>query len=194
MSAAPAIDPARIPPGQHVVRELPVMSLDAPPFTDVPDDWDVRVWGAVREPRAWTRAQLATLPTRTVTCDVHCVTTWTVLDTTWEGIPVDHVLALAQPLPVATHVMAHAHDGYTANLPLPALHHPGALLATSYAGRPLHPEHGFPLRLLVPHRYLWKSVKWLRGLEVLQADRPGYWEQRGFSNTADPLREERYGF
>ncbi len=130
--------------------------------------------------------------TRTV--DIHCVTTWTKLDTVWEGVPVADVLERAGVLPDATHVVAHAEGGYTANMPLAAVMDADALLAYRYDGRDLDPEHGRPLRLLVPSLYFWKSAKWLRGLEVIVGDRLGFWENYGYSNSADPWREERYAF
>ena len=142
----------------------------------------------------WSHDELRALPTATVTCDIHCVTSWSKLDTVWEGVPLSDVLELVRPTARATHVLAHAEQDYTANLPLEALRADDVLLAYRFDGRELDPEHGRPLRLLVPSRYLWKSAKWLRGLELLDHDQLGFWENYGYSNSADPWREERYAF
>lgn len=185
---------ARVPPGQHVVRDFPVLHAGDVPYRTPPADWDFRVWGRVAEPVRWTLDEMRSLPSRTVTCDIHCVTTWSKLGTVWEGVPLSHVLEVVRPLPDATHVVAHAEEGYTANVPLERLQADDVLLAYAYGGRDLEPEHGGPLRLLVPSLYFWKSAKWLRGLELLDHDEPGFWERLGYSNSADPWKEERYGF
>jgi len=185
---------ARVPPGQHLVRDFPVLHAGDVPYRTPPADWDLRVWGRVAEPVRWTLDEVRALPSRTVTCDIHCVTTWSKLGTVWEGVPLAHVLDVVRPLPDATHVVAHAEEGYTANVPLERLRADDVLLAFAYGGRELEPEHGGPLRLLVPSLYFWKSAKWLRGLEFLDHDEPGFWERLGYSNSADPWKEERYGF
>lgn len=185
---------ARVPPGQHVVRDFPVLHAGDVPYRTPPEDWDLRVWGRVAEPVRWTLDEIRALPSRTVTCDIHCVTTWSKLGTVWEGVPLSHVLEVVRPLPVATHVVAHAEEGYTANVPLERLRADDVLLAYAYGGRDLEPEHGGPLRLLVPSLYFWKSAKWLRGLELLDHDEPGFWERLGYSSSADPWKEERHGF
>lgn len=185
---------ARVPPGQHVVRDFPVLHAGEVPYRTPPPGWDLRVWGRVANPVRWTLDEVRALPSRTVTCDIHCVTTWSKLGTVWEGVPLSHVLEVVEPLPDATHVIAHAEEGYTANVPLDRLRADDVLLAYAYGGRALEPEHGGPLRLLVPSLYLWKSAKWLRGLEFLHHDEPGFWERLGYSNSADPWKEERYGF
>lgn len=184
----------RVPPGQHVVRDFPVLHAGDVPYRTPPADWDLRIWGRVAEPVRWTLDEVRALPSRVVTCDIHCVTTWSKLGTVWEGVPLPHVLQIVGPLPDATHVVAHAEEGYTANLPLERLRADDALLAYAYDGRDLAPEHGGPLRLLVPSLYFWKSAKWLRGLEILDHDEPGFWERLGYSNGADPWKEERHGF
>jgi DMSO/TMAO reductase YedYZ molybdopterin-dependent catalytic subunit len=184
----------RLPPGQHLVRDFPVLHAGEIPYHDAPADWDFRVWGEVERPMRWTLEELRALPSRNVVCDIHCVTTWTKLDTPWRGVALTWLLDEVRPTPAATHVVAHADPGYTANVPLDALRADDVLLAYEYDGRDLDPEHGRPLRLLVPSRYFWKSAKWLRGLEFVAEDRPGFWEQLGYSNGADPWREERYGF
>lgn len=184
----------RVPPGQHLVRDFPVLHAGGVPYEEAPPDWDFRVTGAVEAPFVLTLQELHALPTATQTCDIHCVTTWSKLDTLWEGVPIAWVLERCRPLPDATHVVAHAEEGYTANLPIEVLADDDVLLAYRYDGRELDPEHGYPLRLLVPKRYLWKSAKWLRGLEFITGDRPGFWERYGYSNSGDPWKEERYGF
>ncbi|MEW6583206.1 MAG: sulfite oxidase-like oxidoreductase [Actinomycetota bacterium] len=184
----------RVPPGQHLVGDLPVLHVGAVPYVDPPDDWDFRVFGAVERPMRWDLRELRTLPTASVVCDVHCVTTWSKLDTAWEGVPLTWVLDQVGPLPSATHVVAHGDPDYTTNMPLADLRMDGALLAYRYDGAELEPEHGRPLRLVVPHLYFWKSAKWLRALELVEGDRPGFWERYGYSNTGDPWKEERYAF
>jgi DMSO/TMAO reductase YedYZ molybdopterin-dependent catalytic subunit len=134
------------------------------------------------------------LPQKEVVLDIHCVTRWSKLDTHWTGVPVSAVLELAEVKPAGTHVMAYSDGGYTTNMPLEALLDDAALLAHSYAGQPLEPDHGAPLRLIVPKRYFWKSAKFLRKLELMSADRMGFWELNGYHNDADPWREERHWF
>jgi len=185
---------ARIPPGQHVVRNFPVLDVQGPPYYEVPPDWDLRIWGEVANPQRWSFDELRGLPAVGEVIDIHCVTSWSKLDTPWYGVPMSWVLETVGPDPAATHVIAHAEAGYTTNVPLAALRAPGVLLAYEYDGLPLDPEHGYPLRLVVPQLYFWKSAKWLRGLEFRSSDHPGFWERRGYSNSADPWEEERYAF
>jgi DMSO/TMAO reductase YedYZ molybdopterin-dependent catalytic subunit len=185
---------ARIPPGQHRVKGFPVLHVGNVPYEAPPADWDFRVFGAVERPLRWSLEELRAQPATEVTTDIHCVTAWSKLDTTWRGVSVLWLLEHVRPTDEASHVLAHAEEGYTANMPLEALRSEDVLLAYEYEGRELDPEHGRPLRLLVPHLYLWKSAKWLRALEVLTADRYGYWERYGYSNGADPWKEERYAF
>jgi DMSO/TMAO reductase YedYZ molybdopterin-dependent catalytic subunit len=182
---------ARTPPGQYLTEKFPVLHYGSVPAIGLAG-WDLRVWGAVGAPFRLTWDEFRTLPRKTVTVDIHCVTRWSKLDTTWEGVPIQEVLRLAQLRPEATHVLAHAEQGYTANLPLEVLDDDDVLLADTYDGRPLDPEHGYPLRLLVPKRYFWKSAKWVRGLEFLTRDEPGFWERYGYHNDADPWTEERF--
>ncbi len=185
---------ARIPPGQHVVRNFPVLDFQGPPYREIPANWDLRISGEVAHPQQWSFDELQRLPTVVEVCDIHCVTSWSKLDTSWYGVPMSWVLDTAAPIDSATHVIVDAEEGYTANLPIAALREPGVLLAYEYDGFPLDPEHGYPLRLVVPQLYFWKSAKWLRGLEFRHDDTPGFWEQRGYSNSADPWKEERYRF
>jgi DMSO/TMAO reductase YedYZ molybdopterin-dependent catalytic subunit len=184
----------RLPPGQHLVRDFPVLHAAGIPYTRAPADWDFTVTGLVGTPLRWTMQELRAQDVTNVVCDIHCVTSWTKLDTRWEGVAVAPLLRELGLHPSATHVVAHAEQGYTANMPLELLMADDVLLAYRYDGAELAPEHGGPLRLLLPSRYFWKSAKWLRGLEILDHDRPGFWERLGYNNDADPWKEERYAF
>jgi len=187
------VDQSRIPPGQYATDKWPVLHAAGIPRAD-PGTWELRVFGLVRNELRLSLADLLALGTREVTVDIHCVTRWTKLDMCWRGVPFAALEAAAGPLDAARYVIAHAEQGYTANLPVEALRAEQVLLAHEAEGRPLTAEHGGPLRLLVPSRYFWKSAKWLRGLEFAAADRPGFWEGYGYHNDADPWREQRYGF
>lgn len=181
----------RIPPGQYRTEKFPVLHYGSVPKTDLAT-WDFKVHGLVDSPYTLTWDQFKALPRKTVGTDIHCVTRWTKLDTTWEGVPIQHILELAGLRAGVTHVVAHAEQGYTANLPLSVLDDDDVLLADTFDGQPLELEHGYPLRLLVPKRYFWKSAKWIRGLEFLDHDQLGFWERYGYNNDADPWKEERY--
>jgi len=181
----------RIPPGQYRTEKFPVLHYGSVPKTDLAT-WDFKVYGLVDAPLTLTWEQFKALPRKTVGTDIHCVTRWTKLDTTWEGVPIQEILRLAQVRPAATHVVAHAEQGYTANLPLSVLDDDDVMLADTFAGQPLELEHGYPLRLFVPKRYFWKSAKWIRGLQFTATDRPGFWERYGYNNNADPWQEERF--
>ncbi len=188
-------DPAiaeRIPPGQYRTEKFPVLHYGSVPRTDLAT-WDFKVHGEVDAPFTLTWDQFKGLPRKSVATDIHCVTRWTKLDTAWGGVPIGEILRLAQVRPSASHVLAHCEQGYTANLPLTVLDDDDdVLLADTFDGLPLEPEHGYPLRLLVPKRYFWKSAKWIRGLEFLDHDILGFWERYGYNNDADPWKEERY--
>ena len=189
-----SMDPAiaeRIPPGQYQTEKFPVLHYGSVPQTDLAT-WDFKVCGEVDNPFTLTWDQFKALPRKTVHTDIHCVTRWTKLDTDWEGVPIQEILELAQVRPTATHVVVHAEQGYTANLPLVVLDDDDVMLADTFDGQPLEPEHGYPLRLLVPKRYFWKSAKWIRGLEFLDHDQLGFWERYGYNNDADPWKEERF--
>jgi len=181
----------RTPPGQYLTDKFPVLHYGTVPLVDL-DRWDFRAWGEVDAPFSLTWDQFRALPRKTQTVDVHCVTRWSKLDTSWAGVPISVILELARVRPTATHVVAHCEGGYTTNLPLSVLADDDVLLADTYDGRPLEPEHGWPLRLLVPKRYFWKSAKWIRGLEFLDRDAPGFWERYGYHNDGDPWKEERF--
>ncbi|NJL35255.1 MAG: sulfite oxidase-like oxidoreductase [Chloroflexaceae bacterium] len=184
----------RVPPGQYVTEKFPVLHYgEVPQYKHVEQEWDLRVWGSIDEPTRLTYAQFLELPTIQVTMDIHCVTRWSKLDTTWEGVQFKELLKHMPALkPEAAFVIAHAEHNFTANIPLEFLMDDEAMLAYKYEGEPLTPEHGYPVRLLVPKKYFWKSAKWLRGLEFLPHDKLGFWERYGYNNNADPWREERY--
>jgi DMSO/TMAO reductase YedYZ molybdopterin-dependent catalytic subunit len=184
----------RVPPGQYVTEKFPVLHYGSvPDYKNLQQSWDFRVWGEIEAPRRFTFDEFRALPTAEVHTDIHCVTRWSKLDTTWEGIPFRTFLEHIPPLkPEARHVLAHCEQGYTANVPLDVLMDDDVLLAYRFEGRELEPDHGYPLRLLVPKKYFWKSAKWLRGLEFLAEDQLGFWERYGYNNHADPWKEERY--
>jgi DMSO/TMAO reductase YedYZ molybdopterin-dependent catalytic subunit len=179
----------RLPPGQYLTGDFPVLSAGPTPSIRL-DEWRFEITGQLDKPRAWTWQELKALPSEDVTVDIHCVTKRSKLDTPWQGVSVDTLL---KDVPTAAEfVMAHSYGGYTTNLPLEDLTGGKAWIAYAYDGEPLEPEHGGPARLLVPHLYFWKSAKWVRGLELLDADEPGFWEGYGYHNYGDPWREQRY--
>ncbi len=188
---AKGIDPARVPPGQYVTERFPVLHAGVVPDVDL-DTWRFTIDGLVDGARRWTWAELAAMPTQPLTADIHCVTKWSKLDTSWEGVPVADVWDQIDPHPSATHVLVGAYHGFTANLPIDDLLRPGNLLAHTFDGQPLEPEHGWPLRLVVPHLYFWKSVKWVTGFTLIDRDRPGFWERNGYHMYGDPFLEQRY--
>lgn len=182
----------RIPPGQVLTDKFPVLHFGRVPDYGDLSGWDLRVWGEVEQPFTLKWAEMRQLPRAEVTLDVHCVTRWSKLDTTWEGVPFSHIAEAAGLKPSARFVIFHSEYGFTSNVPLEAAMDPQCLLAWNYDGRPLEPDHGFPLRAIVPGRYFWKSAKWLRGVELTADDQLGFWERNGYHNDADPWREERY--
>ena len=186
-------DPARLPPGQYLTDKWPVLHAGGVPETDLAT-WDFRVWGQVEHELVLSWEQFNELPMTDVTEDIHCVTRWSRFDVTFRGVPWSALAERVVPKDSAHFAVAHAEQGYTANSPLSFLEDPLALLATHADGEPLTPEHGGPLRLVVPGKYFWKSAKWLRGIELVSADRPGFWERYGYHNDADPWQEQRYGF
>ena len=181
----------RVPPGQYLTEKFPVLHYGSVPKANLAT-WDFRVYGEVDSPLKLTWDEFKALPRKQVQTDIHCVTRWTKLDTHWEGVAIQTILELAQVRPDAKFVIGHAEQGYTANVPLAVLDDGDVLLADTYEGEPLTPEHGYPLRLIVPKRYFWKSAKWVRGLEFLDHDILGFWERYGYNNDADPWKEERY--
>jgi DMSO/TMAO reductase YedYZ molybdopterin-dependent catalytic subunit len=184
-----AVDSSRVPPGQYVEYGFPVLSAGPTPRTSL-DSWSFEIGGAVDKAKSWTWAEFASLPHETVTVDIHCVTKWSKLDTVWTGVSLDVLLEDIET--AAEYATAWSDGGYTANLPLEDLSDGKAWVAVEYDGEPLHPEHGGPARLLVPHLYFWKSAKWVRGLQLQQTDQPGFWEVNGYHNYGDPWREQRY--
>jgi DMSO/TMAO reductase YedYZ molybdopterin-dependent catalytic subunit len=189
---ARAPDRSRLPPGQVVTRKWPVLHYGTVPDVDLAQ-WRFTVSGAVDQPFAVTWEELQRLPRQQTACDLHCVTRWSRYDNVFEGVPVQLLLQRARVKPQARYALVHAGQGYTTNLPLDDLDRPENLLALVHDGEPLTPEHGGPVRLLVPHLYLWKSAKWVRGIEVLEEDVAGFWEQNGYHMRGDPWQEERYG-
>ena len=193
----------RLPPGQSLTQKFPVLHYGPVPKFN-PATWDFRIWGEVEEEKTWTWDEINQLPRTSLTMDIHCVTKWSKLDTTWEGISVRNLvdLGLIKLKPTARYVLQHAEYGFTVNLPIDVVLADNFLLATHYNGEPLTPEHGAPLRGVVGYipdqenlmtPYFWKGAKWLRGLEFMLHDRPGFWEQAGYHNEADIWKEERYG-
>ncbi len=196
--ASQGIDPARLPPGQYATERFPVLHAGHVPEYDSLDSWTLALSGLVEHPVTLTWPQLLELPSVEVVVDLHCVTRWTKLGTPWRGVAFETLLAQAGgPAPAATHVVSHAELAYTANVPLADClgvddeGQPRALVAYGYDGLPLVPDHGYPARFLLPHLYLWKSAKWLRGIELLAADRPGFWEENGYHMHGDPFLEQR---
>lgn len=196
MSGFGARDPevaGRIPPGQRLVKGWPVLHVGPVPV-GWEEEWDLQVFGLCENPVTLSYAELKALPTVTVKADMHCVTGWTTLDNEWEGVAFTTIADLARPLPEAGWVIAHCEHGYTSNLSLQAMVDDDVVLAWANRGEPLTPEHGYPLRLVVPKRYGWKSAKWIRGIEFTDRNRRGFWEVRGYHTHADPWREERYSY
>jgi DMSO/TMAO reductase YedYZ molybdopterin-dependent catalytic subunit len=181
----------RLPPGQVRTDKWPVLHYGAVPKVDLAT-WTLEVRGLVAQPQRWTWAEFQALPRVQVTSDIHCVTRWSRYDNVWEGVAIREVLERAAPRPDARFAIVHAEQGYTTNLPLEELANDDVLLADQHDGAPLAPEHGWPLRLVVPRRYFWKSAKWIRAIELTAGDAPGFWERNGYHNDADPWREERY--
>jgi len=179
----------RVPPGQYVVRDFPVLSAGPTPRTTL-TDWTFSLIGEVDKLKNWTWDEFRKLPSDTITQDIHCVTGWSKLDTSWEGVSVDHLLEGVETS--AEYVMAFSDGGYTTNLPLEDLTGGKAWIVFNFDGAPLEAEHGGPARLLVPHLYFWKSAKWVRGLQLMDKDEPGFWETYGYHMYGDPWLEQRY--
>ncbi len=191
----------RLPPGQSLTEKFPVLHYGPIPAFD-PATWDFRIWGLVEAERSWCWDEFLQLPRTQVKMDIHCVTRWSKFDTLWEGVSVRVLVeeGFIRLRPEARYVIEHAEYGYTTNLPLEVVLQDNFLLATHYNGQPLTPEHGYPLRAVIGHipgradlktPYFWKGAKWLRGLEFVAEDRPGFWEQAGYHNRADVWKEER---
>jgi DMSO/TMAO reductase YedYZ molybdopterin-dependent catalytic subunit len=186
------IDPSRLPPGQYFTDRFPVLHVgDVPKYGDL-SDWSITVMGAADNHLKLTWADVLARPQVAVHTDIHCVTKWSKFDTNWKGCSLADIITEAVPRPDVTHVMFHCEFGYTTNLPLEDAMRPENLLAYEFEGEPLTGEHGYPLRTLVPHLYLWKSAKWLRGIELMTADKAGFWERNGYHMYGDPFREQRH--
>lgn len=188
---AKGIDLARVPPGQYVTDRFPVLHAGVVPEIDTAT-WDFTIGGLVDRPQTFDLDGFRGLPAREITADIHCVTKWTKLDTRWEGVPVSSLLEMAGPQPAASHVVIRAEHGFTANLPLEDFARDGNLFAWRFDGADIELDHGWPVRLVVPHLYFWKSVKWVRGFDLLDHDEPGFWERNGYHMYGDPFREQRY--
>jgi len=186
-------DPARLPPGQYLTEKWPVLHAGEVPDVDVAT-WTLEVTGEVEAPLSLSYDELRQLPSTTVTTDIHCVTRWSRFDASFTGVHWRELARLCRPKPTARFAIAHAEHGFTANVPLAALEDEHALVAYEADGEPLTPEHGWPVRLVIPSRYFWKSAKWLRGIELSSIDKPGFWERYGYHNDADYRQEQRYGF
>jgi DMSO/TMAO reductase YedYZ molybdopterin-dependent catalytic subunit len=183
------VDSARIPPGQYVTTDYPVLSAGPTPHTPL-DQWDFQVVGEVDGTHRWTWDEFQALPSEDITRDIHCVTKWSKLDTSWRGVSIDTLLDGIETS--AEYVVEYSDGGYTTNLPLADVTGGKAWIVYEYDGEPLPAEHGGPARVLVPHLYFWKSAKWVRGLKLSAQDEPGFWEQNGYNNYGDPWKEQRY--
>jgi len=183
----------RLPPGQYLTEKWPVLHYGGVPKVDLAT-WDFVIDGLVEQPVRLSYEDFKGLPRRTEKIDVHCVTRWSLLDSTWEGVPISEVMKVVNLKPEATHVMVKAEHGFTANLSLDDFLREQNMLVDTRNGEPIPPEHGWPVRLFVPHLYFWKSAKWVRGLEFMAGDKPGFWEQYGYHMRGDPWQEERYGW
>ncbi|MEA2221233.1 MAG: hypothetical protein QOJ35_3859 [Solirubrobacteraceae bacterium] len=180
---------ARVPPGQHLESDFPVLTAGPTPRIDTAA-WALQIDGVVGQRREWSWQQFHELPFEDVPCDIHCVTSWSKLGTTFRGVSLDVLLEAVEPL--GAYAMAHSFGGYTTNLAIEDLADGKAWVVTEFEGEPLEADHGGPARLLVPHLYFWKSAKWLAGLRVSDHDEPGFWEANGYHNRGDPWKEERY--
>ena len=182
-------DSGRVPPGQYVTPDFPVLSAGPTPHNPI-ESWSFEIRGEIDEPRSWTWDQFTALPSERVTVDIHCVTKWSKLGTAWTGVSLDTLLDGVET--TAEHVLAFSDGRYTTNIPLEDVSDGKAWVAYEYQDEPLEPEHGGPARLLIPHLYFWKSAKWVRGLSLRADDEPGFWERYGYHNYGDPWKEQRY--
>ena len=189
--SAKGLDPSRLPPGQYLTDRFPVLHVgDIPDYE--PGQWNLNIFGLVDRPFTLTLDELKALPSVSLTFDIHCVTKWSKFDTTWTGVRVRDLFEMAGVQPEATHVMEHAEFGYTTNVPLADITTDEALVAYAFEGEEITAEHGGPVRIVIPHLYFWKSAKWLRGIELIPKDAPGFWERNGYHMYADPFKEQRF--
>lgn len=184
----------RIPPGQTLTTGFPVLHHGEVPYYRDMSKWDLRIFGLVEEEATLSYKEVMALPRETYRNDIHCVTTWSKLDNDWEGVAVPTVMSRVRLKPEARYVMLHAEHGWTTNLPLEDFMRDTSFFGIKHNGELLSPEHGYPLRMVVPHLYFWKSAKWLRGIEFMSKDKPGFWERNGYHMYGDPFKEERYDF
>jgi DMSO/TMAO reductase YedYZ molybdopterin-dependent catalytic subunit len=187
----PAEKAGRVPPGQYITEDYPVLSAGPTPRIPL-DHWTFTIEGLVQEKVSWNWDEFLKLPARKFVVDISCVTKWTKLDMSWEGVSVDILLEHVKLDPRAQFVTAFSHEGYTTNLPLEDIVNGKAFIAYKYDGKPLTPEHGGPARMVVPHLYFWKSAKWVAGLRFMEKDKAGFWESAGYHQHGDPWKEERY--
>jgi DMSO/TMAO reductase YedYZ molybdopterin-dependent catalytic subunit len=183
---------SRLPPGQHITKGWPVLDLGIHPEVAL-TDWTLAIGGLVENTILWSWSQFLGQPRLCSTSDFHCVTTWSTFDNRWEGVSFRHILAVVRPLPQARFILFTSYDNYTVNLPLEACDDDDVLLTSTWNDQPLPKEHGGPVRIIVPKRYAWKGAKWVKEITFLERDTPGFWEVRGYSNTALPWDEDRYG-
>lgn len=181
----------RLPPGQREVKNWPVLDLGIQPEI-AREDWSLTVDGLVENPVTWNWADFQAQPQVQEVSDIHCVTAWSRYDNRWEGVSSAHILEAVRPKPEARHIVFHSHDGYTTNVRLEVFADADVLLAHSWEGKPLTTEHGGPVRVIIPKFYFWKSAKWVKRIEFVAEDQPGFWELRGYHNEGDPWTEERY--
>ena len=183
----------RLPPGQHITQGWPVLDLGVHPTISFAD-WTLTIGGTVAQPVVWTWEDFLQQPQLASVSDFHCVTTWSTFGNQWEGVSFQHLMSIVQPQPEARFVLFSSYDGYTTNLPLEACADEDVLLTCKWNGEPLPTEHGGPVRMIVPKRYAWKGAKWVKAITFVERDKPGFWEVRGYSNTALPWEEDRYGY
>ncbi|MBV8636667.1 MAG: sulfite oxidase-like oxidoreductase [Candidatus Eremiobacteraeota bacterium] len=179
----------KLPPGQYLTKDFPVLSAGPTPRVSL-DTWAFSIANEAGESKQWDWKSFRALPSEEFTVDIHCVTRWSKFDTAWEGVSLDTLLQDVKTS--AGFALAHSYGDYTTNVPLADLRDGKAWIVFKYAGKELAPEHGGPARLLIPHLYLWKSAKWVRGISLMTSDKPGFWESLGYNNYGDPWREQRY--
>ncbi|MDF2962425.1 MAG: oxidoreductase [Paenibacillus sp.] len=184
----------RVPPGQTLTEGFPVLHYGTVPYYNDMSKWDFKLFGLVEEEVTISHKDFMALPRQEFKNDIHCVTTWSKLDNVWEGIPVSEVMKRVKLKPEAKYVMLHAEHGWTTNLPMEDFLRETSFFGLSHNGQLLTPEHGYPVRMVVPHLYFWKSAKWIRGIEFMETDKPGFWERNGYHMYGDPFKEQRYDF
>lgn len=183
----------RLPPGQYETNDFPVLSLGPTPSVSK-DEWSLKIFGLVENKMEFGWEKINKLSQKNVVKDIHCVTKWSKFDTKWKGVNLEDLISLVKVKPQTTHIIAYSYDGYTTNIPLEDIMDGKAIVALAYDEKDIEAKHGGPARLLVPHLYFWKSAKWLKAIEFVDADQPGFWETRGYHNYGDPWKEQRYSF